>query len=159
MRRSFLAVPVVVLALAVPVGYAAARSAGTLSVEDGLGAVTVKGAGTLVGRMDSGEIVIVDLTPADQWSPRLNGVPRGRLAGMRGKNVNFFVPGGRYQIVLRGEGISLSARGSGVGRLRARSDARVAVGTYAVGDAAPVSLPEQTMRVVFGGPADKKDPS
>lgn len=159
MRRSFLAVPVVVLALAVPAGFAAAWTAGTLSVEDGIGTVTVKGAGTLVGRMDRGEIVIVDLTPGDQWSPRLNGVPRGRLTGMRGKSVNFFVPGGKYQIVVRGEGISLSARGSGVARLKARTDATVDVGTYAVGDGAPAPLPEETTRVVFGVPDDKKGPS
>jgi hypothetical protein len=160
MRRSFLVVAVVVLALAVPAGFAAAWTAGTLSVEDGLGTVTVRGSGTLVGRMDRGEIVIVDLTPADQWSPRLNGVPRGRIAGMRGKSINVFVPGGKYQIVLRGEGISLSARGSGVARLKARPDATLGVGTYAVGDDAPAPLPVETeRRVVFGTPDDKKGPS
>jgi hypothetical protein len=150
MRRSLLAVPVVVLALAVPAGWAAARGAGTLSVEDGLGMVTVKGTGTLVGRMERGEILIVDLTPGDQWSPRLNGVPRGRLAGLRGRTVNFYVPGGRYQVTLRGEGISLSARGSGVARVKARADVTVPVGTYAVGDDARASLPDELTRVVFG---------
>jgi hypothetical protein len=159
MRRSFLVVAVVVLALAVPAGFAAAWTAGTLSVEDGVGTVSVRGSGTLVGRMDRGEVMIVDLTPGDQWSPRLNGVPRGRMAGMRGKSVNVFVPGGKYQIVLRGDGISLSARGSGVARLKARLDASLPVGTYAVGDDAPSPLTEETERVVFGAPDDKKGPS
>jgi hypothetical protein len=109
--------------------------------------------------MERGEIVISDLSPVDQWSPRVNGVPRGRLVGLRGKGVNFYIPGGRYRIVLRGEGISLSARGTGVAQLRARSDARVDTGTYATGDDEPTPLPEMLVRVPFGtGDGNKASP-
>ena len=37
--------------------------------------------------------------PADQWSPRVNGVPRGKACGCAGKNISFRVPAGRYRIV------------------------------------------------------------
>ena len=153
-----LAVPVVVLALAVPAGMAGVRSAGTLSVEDGVGRVTVRASGTLVGRLGKGDITIVDLTPNDQWSPRVNGVPRGRVVGLRGRDVNFYIPGGRYRIVLRGEGISLSARGTGIAELRARFGARTLPGSFAVGDDRPRTLPESE-RVVFGTQVDKGDPA
>lgn len=156
MRPPFLAVPVLVLVLAVPAGWAAARGAGTLSIEGGVGTVTVKGSGTLVGRMDRGEILIQDLSPLDQWSPRINGVPRGRLASMRGRALNFYVPGGRYRLVLRGEGISLSARGAGSAQLRARADARSDTGTFATGDDEPQPLPDDLARITFGTGDDTK---
>ena len=156
MRITLLAVPAVVLALAVPAGVAAVRGAGTLSVEDGVGRVVVKGQGTLVGRLDRGDVTIVDLTPNDQWSPRVNGIPRGRLVGMRGRDVNVYIPGGRYRITVRGDGIALSARGNGVADLRARALLRTPPGTFAVGDERPKELPDDGVRVVFGT-AEKDD--
>jgi len=152
MRRTLVATCLLALAVSVPVGIAASRSAGTLSVEGGVGFVTVRGQGTLVGRMDRGEVVLADLSPIDQWSPRMNGVPRGRLASLRGRDVTFFVPGGRYRIVLRGDGISLSARGVGAAQLRARTGARFDTGTYATGDAARLPLSEELTRITFGSP-------
>ena len=56
----------------------------------------LKGKGIVIGRLERGEVEIVDLSPLDQWSPRVNGVPRGRTVWTRGKNINFYVPGGRY---------------------------------------------------------------
>ena len=52
-------------------------------------------------------------TPNDQWSPRVNGIPRGKTVTLRGKNVSFYIPGGRYKIIARGSDISISARGTG----------------------------------------------
>jgi hypothetical protein len=141
-------------AAAVPAAFASERVAGTLSIESGVGVVTVRGQGTLVGRMERGEVIVNDLTPGDQWSPRINGVPRGRLAVLRGRDVTFYVPGGRYRIALRGETISLSARGIGVALLRARENARFDTGTYATGDDAPSPFPTELTRVAFGKPAE-----
>ena len=64
--------------LAVPGGGLRPRPAGSLSVEDARGTVVLKGKGIVIGRLERGEVEIVDLTPLDQWSPRVNGVPRGR---------------------------------------------------------------------------------
>jgi hypothetical protein len=146
---------VLVLALAVPTGWAASNVAGTLSIEDARGIVTVRGSGTLVGRLDKGELVIVDLSPADQWSPRINGVPRARIVGTRGKDVNFFVPGGRYRVVVRGEGIAISARGVGYASLKARPGPDGDGGVFSIGDEEPEPLPDDATKVTFGTLADQ----
>jgi hypothetical protein len=141
-----------VLVLAVPVARAADPGAETLSIEDARGVVTIRGSGIVIGRLDKGEIQVVDLTPLDQWSPRVNGVPRGKTVWTRGKDVNFYIPGGRYRIVVRGEGFSISARGQGFAVLDGNPDVTGATGTYAVGDLDPVPLPDLAERVTFGSP-------
>ncbi len=108
---------------------------------DGRGTVQVKGKGVLVGRIDRGWLQIVDLTPRDEWSPWVNGVPRGKVVGIRGKNVTFRLSKGRYKIVARGEGISISARGEGTVVLDGEPDSVGDTGRYAVGDAVPQPLP------------------
>ena len=139
------------LALAVPAGWAATRPAGSLSIEDGRGTVTLQGKGIVIGRIERGDVRIVDLTPLDQWSPRVNGVPRGRTVWTRGKDINFYVPGGRYKITVRGDGFSISARGQGSAALNGKPDATGATGTYAVGDDPPATIPA-AVAVPFGPP-------
>jgi hypothetical protein len=153
---SCLATLVVVL---VPAAQSAEKPLGSLEVTDGRGVITVKGRGALLGRLDRGSLTIVDLTPNDQWSPRVNGVPRGRLVGMRGRDVSFYIPAGRYRVVVRGEGINISARGSGWAQLDAQPDATGAAGAYTVGDASPEQLPDDPSRVVFGGTVTPPEPS
>lgn len=140
------------LAVAVPVGWGATQPAGSLSIEDGRGTVTLEGKGIVIGRLERGEVRIVDRSPLDQWSPRLNGVPRGRTVWTRGKDVNFYVPGGRYKITVTGTGFSISARGQGVVVLEGSPDATGATGTYAVGDVEPAPLPEEAVSVQYGAP-------
>ncbi|MGL6280623.1 MAG: hypothetical protein ACRC50_13845, partial [Gaiella sp.] len=114
----------------------------------------------LVGRLTRGELLIVDLTPLDQWSPRINGVPRARVVGMRGRDVNFYIPGGRYKLVVRGDGIAISARGYGVAVLRAKTGTVPDPGVFAIGDDDPDVLPDDATKVTFGTLADqssKKD--
>ena len=139
-----------VLAIAVPAARAAAPVAETFSIEDARGTVTMRGTGIVIGRLERGEIEIVDLTPLDQWSPRLNGVPRGKTVGMRGKDVNFYVPGGRYRIIVRGEGFSISARGQGSVVLDGSPDVNGETGTFAVGDVPPAPVPAGAEKVTFG---------
>ena len=147
---------VLVSVLAVPAGWGAARPAGSLSVENGRGSVVVTGKGIVIGRLDQGEVKIVDLSPLDQWSPRVNGVPRGRTVWLRGKDVNFYVPGGKYRLTVRGEGFSISARGQGSAVLDGNPDVNGATGTFAVGDVAPAPVPDEADRVVFGSLAALK---
>lgn len=140
-----------VLAFAVPAGLAAVEPSGSLSIEGGRGTVVLKGKGIVIGRLDRGEVQIVDVSPTDQWSPRINGVPRGKTVWTKSKDVNFYVPGGRYKITVRGEGFSISARGQGSATLNGRPDASGASGTYAVGDAAAAAIPT-AVTVQFGAP-------
>jgi hypothetical protein len=146
----------VVLAVAAPLGWAAANPAGSLSIEDGRGTVTLKGKGIVIGRLERGEIWIVDLSPLDQWSPRLNGVPRGKTVWTRSKDVNFYIPGGRYRITVTGAGFSISARGQGVATIDGTPDLTGATGMYAVGDTGLTPLPDDPITVQYGAPAATK---
>ena len=141
-----------VLAIAVPLGTAATRPVGSLSIEEGRGTVTLRGKGIVIGRLERGEIQIVDQSPLDQWSPRVNGVPRGRTVWLRGKDVNFYVPGGRYKITVTGTGYSISARGQGVATLDGTADLTGATGTYAVGDGVPAPIPDEPLTIQYGAP-------
>jgi hypothetical protein len=124
--------------------------AGKLVVTEARGKIVLTGSGVLLGSLGAGTIEIRDLTPKDSYSPRLNGVPRGKLVRHRGKNVRFVVPDGRYRIVVRGEGISLSARGSGVVVLHGDPDSVGDTGTYLVDSTAAAPLPAEPTRVAFG---------
>jgi hypothetical protein len=153
MRIAFLSALVVLLA--VPAGWGATRPStpsASLSIEDGRGTVVLTGKGIVIGRLDQGELKIVDLSPLDQWSPRVNGVPRGRTVWLRGKDVNFYVPGGRYKITVRGDGFSISARGQGSVTLTGSPGTTGDTGKYAVGDATPAAIPSIAETVTFGLP-------
>lgn len=141
-----------VLAVAAPLGWAAARPAGSLSIEDGRGTVTLRGKGIVIGRLERGEVQIVDLSPLDQWSPRLNGIPRGRTVWTRSKDINFYIPGGRYRITVSGAGFSISARGQGTATLDGVADLTGVTGMYAVGDAEQQPIPEEVVTVQYGAP-------
>ena len=143
---------IAVLVFTVPLGLAAARPAGSLSIEDGRGSVVLRGKGIVIGRLERGEIQIVDQSPLDQWSPRLNGVPRGRTVWTRSKDINFYIPGGRYKITVTGTGFSISARGQGTAALDGVADAAGVTGTYAVGDDEAAPIPTDPVTVPFGAP-------
>jgi len=143
-----------VLALVLPALASAERTRGSLAIVDGRGTIVVKGRGALLGRLDRGSLQIADLSPNDQWSPRVNGVPRGRLVTIRGREINFYIPGGRYRISIRGEGVNISARGAGVAVLDGQPDATGSSGTYAVGDYSAQPLPSEPTRVAFGTEPD-----
>jgi len=129
---------------------AANTPSGSLEIKDGRGVIQITGTGVLVGRIGKGSLEIVDLTLDDQWSPRVNGIPRGRTVGLRGKRVSFYVPGGRYRIVARGTDISISVRGAGTAMLDGDPDSVGATGSYRLGDAPAVPLPIETTKVSFG---------
>ena len=93
------------------------QAAGTLSVEGATGAVTVTGRGAVLGRLVSGSVRIVDLTPDDRWEPMINGIAGIESYTLKGRNLSFRLLGGEYRIVVRGEGISIAARGRGVATL------------------------------------------
>jgi hypothetical protein len=88
--------------------------AGALSVEGGRGVIVVRANGGLLGRVAHGSVELVDLSPADSWRPTLNGSTRSRRVVAKGSNLTFRILGGDYRLVVRGDGISLSARGTGV---------------------------------------------
>jgi hypothetical protein len=144
----------ILLALALFAGIASGATlapSGSFEVKGGRGTVLISGKGVLVGRLGKGSLEIVDSSPNDQWSPRVNGIPRGKTVTLRGKNVSFYIPGGRYKIIARGSDISISARGAGSVMLNGDPDAVGDTGMYAVGDGDLVPLPEEATKATFGG--------
>jgi hypothetical protein len=123
---------------------------GSFEVKGGRGTVQISGKGVLVGRLGKGSLEILDLNPNDQWSPRVNGIPRGKAVTLRGKNVSFYIPGGRYRVTAYGSDISISARGTGTVSLNGDPDAVGYTGMYAVGDDDFAPLPEVPTKTTFG---------
>ena len=140
----------VVLVLAVPAGWAASTPAGSLSVEDARGTVVLKGKGIVIGRLERGEVEIVDLSPLDQWSPRINGVPRGDArCGRAARTSTSTFPAA----ATRSRCAARDSRSPPAARAR---DARPAAPTPTAPPArspsgdAPVPLPSRPGRVDFG---------
>lgn len=156
-----LALALSLLVVVVPAATLATRApAGALSIEGGKGVVVVRGNGGFLGRLTRGAVEIVDLTPADQWKPTVNGVSRNRRTYLKGANVSFRILGGDYRVSVKGEGISISARGTGVATLLGVPGLTGDTGIYAADlnadcKGAPdqcVPLPISTTRVAFGLP-------
>jgi hypothetical protein len=140
-----------VLAVCVGLATAAVRTpGGSLEIKEARGSFQVTGKGVIVGRIDRGTLKIVDMTPADQWSPWVNGVPRGKNFWIKGRNISFRLSAGRYRIIASGDGISVSARGTGTAVMDGDPDAVGDTGTFRVGDAQPEPVPAETTKAPFG---------
>ena len=111
-----------VASAAIFLGFAAAATSetGVLSVEGGRGTVLIEIQGSVLGRLTTGTLRVTDVTPRDRFFPAVVGRkltwtrlgPRTIL--YRGQGLRFRTLGGRYRIVIRGTGISVSAVGRGV---------------------------------------------
>jgi hypothetical protein len=169
MRKAFILLGL--LALALPVAGVAGLSAGegTLSVQDGNGKVTLQARGGVIGRIDRGSVTIYDLSPDDAYAPwvvgddqpvRFVGETGIRYAGL---GLRFRLIGGRYRIVIEGRGIDLSVVAKGTGTIVATQTA-VDPGVYSLeGDdcrtdrASCTPLPEISKRFQLGGERGEKD--
>jgi hypothetical protein len=97
----------------------AVRDSGQLSLERGRGSAVLEMRGVVLGRLTAGTVRVTDRTPRDRFVPTVSGRkvtaerigPRTTL--YRGVGIRFKVLGGRYRIVLRGTGMSVSAVGVG----------------------------------------------
>lgn len=110
---------VVLAGVVVGSALAAAPSAGELSVEGGRGTVVLDIRGSVLGRLAAGTVRVIDLTPRDRFEPLVTGRRLTqdqvglRAVVYRGQGLRFRMLGGRYRIVARGSGISISAVGRG----------------------------------------------
>lgn len=120
MRALILFVCAIVAAVAVAASAAGAvRDSGQLSLERGRGSAALELRGVVLGRLTSGTLRVTDLTPRDRFVPTVSGrkVTAQRIGPKttlyRGVGIRFKVLGGRYRLVLRGSGMSVSAVGVG----------------------------------------------
>ena len=95
------------------------RDNGQLSLERGRGSAALEMRGVVLGRLTAGTLRVTDLTPRDRFAPSVSGrkVTAERIGPKttlyRGVGIRFKLLGGRYRIVLRGSGMSVSAVGVG----------------------------------------------
>lgn len=148
------------LALAAPIAAWAAKPApGSLSIEGGRGTITIKAQGGVLGKV-RGAVQITDLTPNDKWRPMVNGVTVRRAVWMRGSEVSFRILGGRFKIQIRGESVSVSARGVGWATLKGEPGPLGETGVYATGESADCvadpdvcePVPVEPTKITFGPP-------
>ena len=168
MRKTFVLLGL--LALALPVaGVASVRvGEGTLSIEDGVGKVALNARGGVIGRLDRGSVTIYDLTPEDAYQPWVFGDDQPvRFVGesgiiYAGLGLRFRLIGGKYRIVIEGRGIDLSVVARGSGSITA--GAAIDPGVYSLdgGDcrsdrASCTPLPELTKRFQLGGAPERPE--
>jgi hypothetical protein len=114
-----------VLLLALPATAWAVRSLpgdGTLVVDNGKGIVVIRARGGIIGRFDSGSVVIEE--PEGGKIPTVYGAERIRDLGngrtqWTGEDVRFRLIGGVYRIRVQAVGIDVSAVGRGTAMLDA----------------------------------------
>jgi hypothetical protein len=114
------------LALLVPVSAWPSTTSGdgTIVVDNGNGSVMVRARGGILGRFETGNMVITDLDPTDGKVPVVYGAETRRTVGpgrttYSGDNVRFRVIGGMYRVQIDAIGIDVSAVGRGVAVLDA----------------------------------------
>jgi hypothetical protein len=139
-------------------------NAGSLSIERGRGAVTLDVRGNVLGRLTNGTITVTDKTPNDAYVATVTGrrvIAQRRMSPtkvfVRGVGLRFRMLGGSYRIVIRGQGISLSAVGRGAvsidGEPRFVGDD---LGLYSVEDDVDCSLEPQSCTAVPDEPVRLK---
>ena len=118
MRRSVLILLALVLALpATAFAIRALPGDGTLVIDNGRGQVTVRARGGIIGRFDSGRL-IVDENPNGN-GPIVYGAERIRDLGVHrtlyvGEDVRFRMIGGGYRVMIQAVGMDVSAVGRGI---------------------------------------------
>jgi hypothetical protein len=130
-------------------GFALADDAdGTLSVKAGIGKVYLNFNGSAVGRVQRGSILVTDPVAGDGIGFDFSNcdVEKDRTdttTFCRGTNLHFRAIGGKYQILVRGTGIYLSAVGRGQVALDGRGEYPTvdSDGVYSLNDGAYKSLP------------------
>jgi len=151
---------------------AAEPNVGALSVEQGKGVVMLDLRGSVLGRLTNGTLRVTDHTPGDRYAALVVGrkLTQERLGPRtvlyRGYGLRFRMLGGGYRIVVRGNGIAVSAVGRGVVMLD--GDPKVPgedTGVYSLDGVdcgiepelcAP--LPEEPERFVLGPDTDERSP-
>jgi len=156
--KRILALTTLLAATTVPLA-AAGRTTpddGTLSVKRGRGAVMLKLKGTVIGRVaKNGRVQIRDFKPFDDNDPKLSCKPKSRhpsfaVSVCTGRNIGFRVDNGRFNIQLRGTGISISAVGHGQVAVDGTGETGVDDGVISIDDQPYESLPDELTTYLLG---------
>lgn len=116
---AILACSALAVALVAGLAVAAEPTAGTLSVENGKGAVMLDLRGSVLGRLAAGTLRVTDQTPNDRFAALVVGRKVAservgpRTVVYQGQGLRFRMLGGAYRVNVRGTGIDVSAVGRG----------------------------------------------
>jgi len=167
--RRLVWIAVLAFALAVPAAGLALSgdNDGTLSVRAGVGKVNVYFNGSAVGRVRAGFIQVTDPVASDgvrfefsncdfvKNKSNTTSNPNDTIKVCKGDNLRFRAIGGKYQVLIRGSGIYLSAVGHGLVDLdgagvgpNVDSD-----GTYSLNDGPYRSLPDFATQFTLAAPS------
>jgi hypothetical protein len=154
-----LAIATAVAVFTVPLALAAdTPSDGTLSVKKGRGSVVLKLKGTVIGRVArNGRVQVRDFRPFDSNDPQLTCRPHVRRIGAgtwlcKGRNIGFRIDKGRFNVNVRGIGISISAVGRGNVTVDGAGNTGVNDGTMSIDSAPYESLPDFATTFYLGTP-------
>jgi hypothetical protein len=146
-----------VLLLALPATAWAVRTLpgdGTLVVDNGHGVVSVRARGGIIGRFDSGSVVIEQpeggKAATVYGAERISDLGNGRTR-WTGEDVRFRVIGGLYKVRIQAVGIDVSAVGRGIAVLDATGFTDFA-GRYSLNGGPFQSLPGRPTTYQLGQP-------
>ena len=156
MRRLLLIL--LVIGLAAPAGALALKELpgdGSLVVDNARGLVTIRARGGLIGRYDSGRMVIDDPFEGDGSGPIVYGADRIRELGPRttlyiGEDVRFRLIGGAYRVTVNATGMDISAVGRGSVTLDGSGFAEQP-GRFQINGGSWQSMPDDATRLTLGG--------
>ena len=155
MRR--LVLTMLVLGLSVPAAALAVKDLpgdGSIVVDNARGIVTVRARGGIIGRFDSGRLVIEDPISGDGSGPIVYGAERIRELGPRttlyiGEDVRFRLIGGVYRVTVNAVGTDISAVGRGSVLLDGSGFAEQP-GRYSLNGGAYQAMPDEPLRITLG---------
>ncbi len=157
--RRFLVISAVLTALTVPLAQAGTQQGdGTLSVKKGRGTLMLRLKGTVIGRVNTnGRVQIRDFRPFDGNDPQLTCKPHPKhltpaLTVCTGRNIGFRVDDGRFNVTVRGNGVSISAVGRGSFDVDGLGETGVNDGLMSIDNGAYQSLPDAKTTFYLGTP-------
>jgi hypothetical protein len=160
--RRFLLICLALLALALPAAALAARDGdGTLAVRNAVGdpgqvVVWLNISGAVIGQVDSGRVLVDDLSLSGDVAPVVTGAERTRdlpsgATVYSGTGIRFRAVGGHYKLRILGRGIDVNVVGQGTVRLTG-SATLAADGRYSLNGGPWTSLPDfgELLRIAAG---------
>jgi hypothetical protein len=157
MGRLFLLTALLLAAFTVPAALSADTPGdGTLSVKRGRGSVVVKLKGTVIGRLTQGRVQVKDFRPFDSNVALFTGCkvrhPTIYLAVCQGRKIGYRVLNGRFNVNVRGSGISISAVGRGTVTADGSGEDGFPDGVMSMNDQPYESLPDDTTTLPLEAP-------
>jgi hypothetical protein len=165
MGRFFLLTALLLAAFTVPAALSADTPGdGTLSVKRGRGSVVLKLKGTVIGRLTNGRVQVKDFRPFDSNVALFTGCkvrhPTISLTVCQGRKIGYRVLDGRFNVNVRGSGISISAVGRGTVTVDGSGEDGFPDGVMSMNNQPYESLPDDTTTLpVEGLPVGGKQPS